>query len=231
MKVEYNSMLLELSRINKSFKNGKNREKILENLNLKVFKGESIAIKGKSGCGKSTLLNILGGLISFEEGEMMFDGTNISKLTVNERAEYRRKNVAFVTQNFHLLDDRNVFDNIALPLQYIRMPKKEIKSRVEEVMCDLEIQHTMKRNILTLSGGERQRVAIARAIVKEPSILLADEPTGSLDEKTEESILTIFDELHHKGMTLIIVTHDDSVSSHCQHVYELHHKKLNYVNS
>ncbi|MFD3260267.1 ABC transporter ATP-binding protein [Paenibacillus lentus] len=224
-------MLLELSGIKKSFKNGSRYESILENLDFKVFKGDSIAIKGKSGCGKSTLLNILGGLIFFEEGEMLFNGTNISKLTSNEWAEYRKKNISFVTQNFNLLDDRNVFDNIALPLQYIRMPKKEIKSRVEKVLHDLEIQHAMKRNISTLSGGERQRVAIARAIVKEPSILLADEPTGSLDEETEKSILRIFDELHHKGMTLIIVTHDDSVSSHCQHIYELYHKKLNYVNS
>lgn len=224
-------MLLELSGIKKSFKNGSRYESILENLDFKVFKGDSIAIKGKSGCGKSTLLNILGGLIFFEEGEMLFNGTNISKLTASEWAEYRKKNISFVTQNFNLLDDRNVFDNIALPLQYIRMPKKEIKSRVEKVLHDLEIQHAMKRNISTLSGGERQRVAIARAIVKEPSILLADEPTGSLDEETEKSILKIFDELHHKGMTLIIVTHDDSVSSHCQHIYELHHKKLNYLNS
>lgn len=224
-------MLLELSGIKKSFKNGRRFESILENLDFKVFKGDSIAIKGKSGCGKSTLLNILGGLIFFEEGEMLFNGTNISKLTENEWAEYRKKNISFVTQNFNLLDDRNVFDNIALPLQYIRMPKKEIRSRVEKVLHDLEIQHAMKKNISTLSGGERQRVAIARAIVKEPSILLADEPTGSLDEETEKSILKIFDELHHKGMTLIIVTHDDSVSSHCQYIYELHHKKLNYVNS
>ncbi|NQX62203.1 ABC transporter ATP-binding protein [Paenibacillus qinlingensis] len=222
-------MLLELSGINKSFKNGGQYENILEDLDLKIFEGESIAIKGKSGCGKSTLLNILGGLLPLDSGQMMFNGTDISKLTENEQAEYRRKNVAFVTQNFHLLDDRNVYDNIALPLLYLRIPKKQIKSRVEKVLHDLEIEHAMKRNISTLSGGERQRVAIARAIVKEPSILLADEPTGSLDEKTEESILSIFDTLHQKGMTLVIVTHDDSVSSHCQHIYELHHKKLHFV--
>ncbi|MBP2001363.1 putative ABC transport system ATP-binding protein [Paenibacillus shirakamiensis] len=224
-------MLLELTGIKKSFKNGTRYENILEDLDFKVSKGDSIAIKGKSGCGKSTLLNILGGLISFEKGDMLFNGTNISNHNANEWAEYRKKNIAFVTQAFNLLDDRNVFDNIALPLQYSNMPKQQIKTKVEKVLHDLEIYHAMKRNVSTLSGGERQRVAIARAIVKEPSILLADEPTGSLDEETEKSILRIFDDLHDKGMTLIIVTHDDSVSSHCQHIYELQHKKLNYVNS
>ncbi|MBP1991913.1 ABC transporter ATP-binding protein [Paenibacillus eucommiae] len=219
-------MLLELSGITKRFKNGTKYQEILENLDLRIYEGDSIAIKGKSGCGKSTLLNILGGLLPFDEGEMLFKSRNISTLTVNEQAEYRRKNVGFVTQNFHLLDDRNVYDNIALPLQYLRLPKKLVKSMVESVLYDLEIEHIMKRHISTLSGGERQRVAIARAIVKKPAILLADEPTGSLDEETEEFILKIFDKLHQKGMTFVIVTHDDTVSSHCQHIYELHHKKL-----
>lgn len=226
MKEEGNNMLLELSGITKRFKNGSQYTNILEKLDLRIHEGESVAIKGKSGCGKTTLLNILGGLLPFEEGEMFFNGTNISKLTANEIAEYRRKNVAFVTQNFHLLDDRNVFNNIALPLQYLGMPKNQIKSEIEKTLYELEIEHTIKRSISTLSGGERQRVAIARAIIKKPSILLADEPTGSLDEETEESILNIFDMLHQRGMTLVIVTHDDSVSSRCQNLYELHHKKL-----
>lgn len=222
-------MLLELAGIKKSFRNGNRYESILENLDFKVSKGDSIAIKGRSGCGKSTLLNILGGLYSFEEGKMLFNGTNVSKMTANEQAEYRKKNIGFITQNFHLLDDRDVYDNIALPLRYLKFPKNQIKNRVEKVLYDLNIEYAVKRNISTLSGGERQRVAIARAVVKEPSLLLADEPTGSLDEETEKSILSIFDILHQEGMTMVIVTHDDSVSSHCQHVYELYHKKLHDV--
>ncbi|OMD37991.1 ABC transporter ATP-binding protein [Paenibacillus odorifer] len=223
-------MLLELSGIRKRFKNGRHYEYILDNLNLVINEGESTAIKGKSGCGKSTLLNIIGGLLPFEEGVMNFDGTDISKLSAEKQAEYRRDNIGYVTQNFHLLDDRNVYENIALPLQYLKIPKKQIVNKIEEVLYDLKIEHIMKRHISSLSGGERQRVAIARAIIKKPAILLADEPTGSLDEQTEESILNIFDTLHKQGMTLIIVTHDDSVSSHCQHVYELTHKELHYKN-
>lgn len=136
------------------------------------------------------------------------------------------KNIGFITQNFHLLDDRNVYENIALPLRYLKISNKETKSMVEEVASDLEIERILKRQIINLSGGERQRVAIARAIVKNPSILLADEPTGSLDEDTERSILNIFNMLHKKGMTLVIVTHDNTVSDCCQMIYELNQKRL-----
>ncbi len=223
-------MLLKLTGIKKSFKNGILYRTILENLTLNIEEGESIAIKGKSGCGKSTLLNILGGLIPSDEGVMSFNGRKISDLSAVERTEYRKKNVGFITQNFHLLNDRNVYDNIALPLQYLKLTKKQIKSNIEKVLCDLEIENTIRRDIRTLSGGERQRVAIARAIVKNPSILLADEPTGSLDENTEKTIMGIFDALNQKGMTLVMVTHDDSISSYCKKVYQLHNKKLHHVN-
>ncbi|MBN3524506.1 ABC transporter ATP-binding protein [Paenibacillus apiarius] len=221
--------MIELVEIKKRFIDGKQYTNILENVNIHIHQGESIAIKGKSGCGKSTLLNILAGLLPFEEGDMLFNRTNISRFTAKQLAEYRRNHVAYITQKFHLLDDRNVFDNIALPLQYLRIPRGEIKSRIEEVLHDLDMENHIKKDISSLSGGERQRVAIARAIVKKPSILLADEPTGSLDEVTEESILRIFHALHQKGMTIVIVTHDDTVSSHCQHIYELHHKRLHLV--
>lgn len=225
-KGEEGKMLIELAGITKCYKNGSQYVNILEDLNLKIHEGESIAIKGKSGCGKSTLLNIIGGLLPFDKGVMLFNGTDISKLTENQRAEYRKKNIGFVTQNIHLLDDRNVFENIALPLQYLGMPKHQIKARVEEILYDLEIEYTIKREISTLSGGERQRVAIGRAIVKRPLLLLADEPTGSLDEQTEESILKIFSSLHQQGVTLVIVTHDDTVAKSCQHIYKLQHKEL-----
>ncbi|AWB46855.1 ABC transporter ATP-binding protein [Paenibacillus sp. CAA11] len=222
-------MLIELTGITKRFKNGMEYKNILENLNLQIHQGDSIAIKGKSGCGKSTLLNIIGGLLPFDEGAMFFNGIDVSKLTESQRAEYRKDNIGFVTQNFHLLDDRNVYENIALPLQYLGMSKHQIKDRVEEILHDLDIEHTTKRTISTLSGGERQRVAIGRAIIKKPLLLLADEPTGSLDEETEESILEIFSSLHQQGMTLIIVTHDDTVSKNCQHIYKLQHKELHSV--
>ncbi|MBU5676206.1 ABC transporter ATP-binding protein [Alkaliphilus sp. MSJ-5] len=219
-------MILELRGIKKSFRNGMKYQSILEDLDIKIYEGDSIAIKGKSGCGKSTLLHILAGLITSDAGEILFKGMNLSQLSEEDQANYRRKNVGYITQNFHLLDDRNVYDNIALPLQYLEFNKIQIKEKVEKVSHDLEIEHIIKRDITTLSGGERQRVAIARAIIKEPAILLADEPTGSLDDKTEESIMEIFKNLNEKGMTLAIVTHDNSVSSYCKQVYELKNKKL-----
>lgn len=221
--------MVELVAIKKGFMDGQQYTNILENLHFKIDQGESVAIKGKSGCGKSTLLHILAGLLPFEEGKMLFAGKNLSQFTANELAAYRRESVAYVTQKFHLLDDRNVFNNIALPLQYLKVPKREIKNRVEEISVDLQIENQLKKDISSLSGGERQRVAIARAIIKKPALLLADEPTGSLDEITEQSILKVFNMLHQKGMTIIIVTHDDTVSSHCQKVYELHHKQLHLV--
>lgn len=221
--------MLELAGIKKGFIDGKRYTSLLENVNFVVNEGQSVAIRGKSGCGKSTLLNILAGLLPFEEGDMFFGGTNISKFSTSQMAEYRRNHIAYITQKFHLLDDRNVFENIALPLQYLGVSKGEIKKSVEEVLYNLDMERHAKKNIASLSGGERQRVAIARAIVKNPSILLADEPTGSLDETTEESILSVFDSLHQIGMTMVIVTHDDNVSSRCQQIYELHHKRLKNV--
>lgn len=223
-------MLIELKGIKKQFKNGSKIENILENLDLQIYEGESVAIKGRSGCGKSTLLNILGGLTPFDDGEMHFNEMNISNVTESQRAEFRKKNIGFITQNFHLLDDRSIYENISLPLQYLKMNKKQIKMRVEEVISDMEIEHTISREVSKLSGGERQRIAIARAIVKKPLILLADEPTGSLDEQTENSILNIFNKLHQQGMTMVIVTHDDTVSNSCQHKYFFQHKKLLNVN-
>ncbi|GAC41197.1 ABC transporter ATP-binding protein [Paenibacillus popilliae] len=221
--------MLELAGIKKGFIDGKRFTILLENVNFVVNEGQSVAIRGKSGCGKSTLLNILAGLLPFEEGDMFFNGTNISKFSTSQMAEYRRNHIAYITQKFHLLDDRNVFENIALPLQYLGVSRGEIKNRVDEVLYNLNMEIHAKKHIASLSGGECQRVAIARAIVKNPSILLADEPTGSLDETTEESILSVFDSLHQIGMTMVIVTHDDNVSSRCQHIYELHQKSLKNV--
>ncbi|WP_036738018.1 ABC transporter ATP-binding protein [Paenibacillus zanthoxyli] len=219
-------MLLELSRVKKRFKNGMEYRDVLDGVELQIHAGDSIAIKGKSGCGKSTLLNILGGLLPCDEGIIRFQGKEISRLSANERADYRRKHIGYVTQQFHLLDDRNAFDNVALPLQYSHMRKSQIKDKVADLLDKLDIGHVMSSPIASLSGGERQRVAIARAIVKEPDLLLADEPTGSLDEATEQAIMEIFDRLRRQGMTLVIVTHDDSVAQRCGQVYELNGKRL-----
>ncbi|WP_156130545.1 ABC transporter ATP-binding protein [Paenibacillus durus] len=222
-------MILELSGVKKQFRNGNDYSSLLDHIDLRIYKGESVAIQGKSGSGKSTLLNILAGLIQSDEGIMLFNGKDVSAMTTNELAGYRKYNIGFVTQYFNLLGDRNVYHNVALPLQYLRQSKKEIKLKVEKVLEELEISHLKSRPVGNLSGGERQRVAIARAIVKNPSILLADEPTGSLDEKTEETILEIFKNLNHRGTTMVIVTHDKSVANLCKKKYELKNKKLNAI--
>lgn len=219
-------MILELSNIKKRFKNGNEYTYLLDRVNLQIYEGESVAIQGKSGSGKSTLLNILAGLQHPDDGAMSFREKPISAMTTDQLANFRKVNVGFVTQRFNLLNDRNVYHNIALPLQYLKQSKKEIKKNIENVVEELEISHLIKREVNNLSGGERQRVAIARAIVKNPSILLADEPTGSLDEETEETILDIFRKLNSKGTTMVIVTHDKSVSNLCDKTYKLKNKTL-----
>lgn len=229
MKKGQDNMLIELCKIRKKVKNGSNHKDILKDLDLEVYPGDYIAIKGRSGSGKSTLLNILGGLISFDEGEMFFEEKNITKTSLNEKSKYRKEHIGFITQQFNLLDDRNVFENIALPLQYNKVPPKEIKELVKSTLHELEMEDFIYKPITNLSGGEKQRIAIARALVKKPSIILADEPTGSLDEKTEEGILNIFDNLQKQGITIIIVTHSNEVASHCKYIYQLEKGSLKKV--
>lgn len=201
--------------------------KILNDLCLTINSGDSIAITGRSGSGKTTLLNIIGGLTKFDSGILMFENENLSDLNINDLSEYRKKNIGFITQNFNLLDDRNVFENVALPLYYDKVHKSEIKKRVKESLEQVGMEKFIKSDINKLSGGEKQRIAIARAIIKEPKLILADEPTGSLDEDTENEILGIFNNLKKCGTTLIIVTHDWNVANHCDSIYTLKDGKLN----
>ena len=219
-------MLLEGIKISKSVRNGNEDKVILNQLDIKIEEGTSIAIKGRSGSGKSTLLNILAGLLNIDDGKIYFNGKDISQRSINERASYRMNNIGYVTQQFHLLDDRNVFENIALPLQYNGMTNKEIKVKVDNVLSKLKMQEFRDKEICNLSGGERQRIALARALIKNPKIILADEPTGALDLKTEAEILEIFRNLNKEGITLVIVTHDESVARCCKEIYELIDGKL-----
>lgn len=219
-------MILNAINISKNIKNGKNKRKILNNLNLIINEGDSIAIKGRSGSGKTTLLNILGGMTLADSGNLLFRDCNLDKVTLDNLSCYRRNHIGFITQSFNLLDDRNVFENIALPLYYDKLDKENVKNIVISTLRKLDMESFANREIKTLSGGEKQRIAIARAIVKNPDIILADEPTGSLDEDTEESILSIFRELRKDGITLIIVTHDSNVANSCDIIYNLKDGKL-----
>lgn len=219
-------MIIKINNLSKTFNDGKKKKTILENLNLSIKTGQSIAITGRSGCGKTTLLNIIGGLLDFDYGDLFINNVNINSLSLNQIADYRKNYFGFITQNFNLLDDRNVFENVALPLYYSSIKKSDIQKRVNTILTTLDIAHLAQKNIKNLSGGEKQRVAIARALVKKSKIILADEPTGSLDEKTELDILNIFSKLKNSGITLIIVTHNEKVANNCDLVYELKNKSL-----
>ncbi|CUO25342.1 MAG: ABC transporter ATP-binding protein [Sarcina ventriculi] len=219
-------MIIKINNLSKTFNDGKKKKTILENLNLSIKTGQSIAITGRSGCGKTTLLNIIGGLLDFDYGDLFINNININSLSLNQIADYRKNYFGFITQNFNLLDDRNVFENVALPLYYSSIKKSDIQKRVNTILTTLDISHLAQKNIKNLSGGEKQRVAIARALVKKSKIILADEPTGSLDEKTELDILNIFSKLKNSGITLIIVTHNKKVANHCDLIYELKNKSL-----
>ena len=219
-------MIIKINNLSKTFNDGKKKKTILKNLNLSIKTGQSIAITGRSGCGKTTLLNIIGGLLDFDYGDLFINNVNINSLSLNQIADYRKNYFGFITQNFNLLDDRNVFENVALPLYYSSIKKSDIQKRVNTILTTLDISHFAQKNIKNLSGGEKQRVAIARALVKKSKIILADEPTGSLDEKTELDILNIFSKLKNSGITLIIVTHNEKVANNCDLVYELKNKSL-----
>lgn len=219
-------MIIKINNLSKTFNDGKKKKTILKNLNLSIKTGQSIAITSRSGCGKTTLLNIIGGLLDFDYGDLFINNININSLSLNQIADYRKNYFGFITQNFNLLDDRNVFENVALPLYYSSIKKSDIQKRVNTILTTLDISHLAQKNIKNLSGGEKQRVAIARALVKKSKIILADEPTGSLDEKTELDILNIFSKLKNSGITLIIVTHNEKVANNCDLVYELKNKSL-----
>ncbi len=210
--------MIRLKGLKKSFPVGKNSFKVLKGIDLEVKTGEMLAIMGRSGAGKSTLLNILAGLDQPDSGEYWYGQDQISGKTLDELAGFRREKIGFILQNYPLIDSKNVFNNVALPLQYSNHKKNEIDKKVNEILSSLDISHLVNRQPDTLSGGEAQRVAIARALIQEPEVILADEPTGSLDEETEHDILNLFKDLNQKGNTIILATHSSQVSSVCNNI-------------
>jgi macrolide transport system ATP-binding/permease protein len=211
--------MIELKNISKTYKTGKIEFKALKNINLKIKKGEFVAIMGPSGSGKSTLMHLIGFLDKPDEGEYVFKGINTSKFSDDELAILRNKTIGFVFQQFHLLPRENVFENVNLPVIYSSKIKKdeEILEKIKEVGLLTKAKNLPNE----LSGGERQRVAIARALVNDPDIILADEPTGNLDSKVQEEIMNIFTELNKKGKTVIIVTHEKDVAEYARRVVNI----------
>ena len=204
-------MIITVDKINKTYKNGSLELQVLKNISFKVDKGEFLAIMGSSGSGKSTMMNILGCLDNQYEGRYILDGIDISKSNENELSEIRNKKIGFIFQSFNLLPRLTALENVELPLVYSSIPKEERHKRANELLEMVGLKDRIHHRPNELSGGQRQRVAIARALVNNPSIILADEPTGNLDSKSEEEIIEILQKLNKMGKTIVIVTHEPSI--------------------
>ena len=209
-------MIITVDKVNKTYKNGSLELQVLKNISFKVDKGEFLAIMGSSGSGKSTMMNILACLDSQYEGTYILDGIDISKLTENQLSEIRNKKIGFIFQSFNLLARLSALENVELPLVYSSVPKAERHKRAAELLEMVGLKDRMHHKPNELSGGQRQRVAIARALVNDPSIILADEPTGNLDSKSEEEIIEILQELNRMGKTIVIVTHEPNIGDIAQ---------------
>ena len=211
--------ILELTDICKDYAQGKNPVRVLKNVNLTVEKGDYLAIMGPSGSGKTTLMNLIGCLDVPTSGRYRLEGRDLKDLTDDELADVRNKYIGFVFQSFHLLPKMNALDNVALPLLYAGVPLKERRVRAEEALKAVELGDRMEFMPNQLSGGQCQRVAIARAMVTKPALLLADEPTGALDTKSGNQIMDIFRQLSRDGMTIIMITHEESIAQCADKIY------------
>lgn len=211
--------ILELTDICKDYAQGKNPVRVLKNVNLTVEKGDYLAIMGPSGSGKTTLMNLIGCLDVPTSGGYRLEGRDLKDLTDDELADVRNKYIGFVFQSFHLLPKMNALDNVALPLLYAGVPLKERRARAEEALKAVELGDRMEFMPNQLSGGQCQRVAIARAMVTKPALLLADEPTGALDTKSGNQIMDIFRQLSRDGMTIIMITHEESIAQCADKIY------------
>ena len=213
--------MLKIDKLHKSYKMGDSSLHVLKGINLNVNKGEMVAIMGSSGSGKSTLLNIIGILDELDSGEYTLDGIEIKDLTEKKAAQYRNKFLGFVFQSFNLINFKNALENVALPLYYQGLKRKE---RQEKAMFHLEkvgLADWAKHLPNELSGGQKQRVAIARALAAEPKLLLADEPTGALDSATSHEIMQFLQQLNDEGKTILIVTHEEDISLMCKIIVRL----------
>jgi len=200
--------LIRLDGVTKVFYTDEVETHALSGIHLEICKGEYVSIAGPSGCGKSTLLSILGLLDSPTEGKYTLNSRPVEDLDLSDRARIRNREVGFIFQSFNLIGDLNVFENVELPLTYRGMRSAERKTRVQQALEKVGMAHRSKHLPSQLSGGQQQRVAVARALVGEPSVLLADEPTGNLDSKNGEAVMELLRELHRAGSTIVMVTHD-----------------------
>lgn len=221
--------MIHLKNIRKTYYGKDVETKVLKGIDLEIEKGEFVCIFGTSGCGKSTLLNILGLLDQATEGVYELEGTDVMKLGKNEGAAIRNQKIGFVFQAYHLIPEINVLENIVVPLGYAGVPKKEREQAARKLLNEFGMDHLEKKYISQMSGGEQQRVSIMRAIVNNPSLLLADEPTGNLDKENTRKIMEILRKLSQEGMTIVMVTHDTELSQYATRGYRLKKEESNVL--
>ena len=213
--------LIHLEGVTKVFYTEEVETHALSGIHLDIFPGEYVSISGPSGCGKSTLLSILGLLDTPTDGTYILNDKSVAKLSLSERARIRNREVGFIFQAFNLIGDLTVYENVELPLTYRGTPSAERKKRVQDALERVGMAHRMKHYPAQLSGGQQQRVAVARAVVGDPSILLADEPTGNLDSSNGEAVMNLLEELHAGGATICMVTHDPRYARHAERSIQL----------
>ncbi len=213
--------IISLQNITRKFSIGAEEVKALNGINLSIYNNEYVALMGPSGSGKSTLMNLLGCLDTPTSGSYILNGTDVSSLNDNRLAEIRNKEIGFIFQTFNLLPKSTALENVILPLIYAGIDKNEREQRAKKALEDVGLGNRMKHKPNELSGGQRQRVAVARALVNNPAIILADEPTGNLDSKTSIEIMALFEEIHRKGNTIIVVTHEEDIARHAHRIIRL----------
>jgi len=220
--------IIEVKKLQKRYLMGDEVIDALKSIDLKVQKNEYLALMGPSGSGKSTLMNLIGCLDSPTSGEYILHGIDVSKMSDSELADVRNKEIGFVFQTFNLLPRMTALENVALPLVYAGVSKVDREERAKKVLLEVGLADRMTHKPNELSGGQRQRVAIARALINNPAIILADEPTGNLDSKTSEEIMNIFKEIHKRGNTIIVVTHEPDIAAFADRIVRL---KDGYIES
>ncbi|MDO9340296.1 MAG: ABC transporter ATP-binding protein [Bacteroidales bacterium] len=213
--------MIKTNDLTKIFRTEEVETTALNKVTLNVKEGEYVAVMGPSGCGKSTLLNILGLLDNPTSGSYIFNGTEVANLKERDRTIFRKGNIGFVFQSFNLIDELTIYENVELPLIYLKMKTSERKKRVEDVLERMKIGHRAKHFPQQLSGGQQQRVAIARAVVANPKLILADEPTGNLDSKNGIEVINLLIELNKEGTTIIMVTHSDRDAGYAHRIVNL----------
>jgi putative ABC transport system ATP-binding protein len=213
--------MLQMTQVRKTYRTELIETHALREMNVSVTEGEFVAVTGSSGSGKTTFLNIAGLLESFEGGNYLLDGKDVSRLSDDARSTYRNLKIGFIFQSFNLIPDLNLFENIDVPLRYRRLPAADRKQRIENALETVGLASRMRHLPSQLSGGQQQRVAIARALAGEPKILLADEPTGNLDSNMAHQVMELLEQIHADGTTIVMVTHDQILANRAERIIQI----------